>query len=245
MKRLLFPFIILAALLVGFRNDLPAQRLLADTAAPMAYQQAVSVYNSAFQSQLRLFNGREYTEYNKVFLDGQPYYLTTTWLNAKVDYDGNAYDSVQVMYNLVTDELIVLNSDGTSKIRLLKDRVASFDIDGHHFVNVAADSMRTNLQKGFYDVVADGHTTMLVRRTKLIETLLSSTVEYRVSSKDRYYLRINDKYVQVRTKNDVLNALGDKKKELRQFIKANKIRFRRNPELGMQQIVTFYNQAMK
>ena len=149
MKRLPLPFLTLTMLLSLLYSSACAQRLSYDTTTPMAYQQALNLYNIAFKGQLRLFNGKEYTDYTYRFSEGQPYYLSEDWLTATVRYDGGTYDSVQVKYNLVMDELVVRNSNGIAMIKLLKERVASFTIDGHLFIQVTADSVRTSLQKGF------------------------------------------------------------------------------------------------
>jgi hypothetical protein len=83
---------------------------------------------------------------------------------------------------------------------------------------------------------------VLARRTKNIQTFYASTTETKVFSKDQYYVRKNGKYFSVSSKSSFLNQLSDKKKEIKQYIKDNRIKFRKNFENAMVKIMGYYNQ---
>lgn len=235
-------FVILAILQI----NAAAQVLLPDTTSSPAIKNAIQFYSTTLHEQLHLYNGTAYHEYVMSFEEGDPYFLQSTWSTGTVNYDGNNYNDVSIMYNLVTDEVIILAYNKVVKIQLLKDRVAGFSLSGHSFIHLTRDSLfSTNMTPGFYDMLANGKITLLSRRTKNIQMYAKQKLEYKVFKKDHFYLKKNNSYFPVRSKKSLLEQLSDKKKEIQQYIKQNKLRFRKDPEGSMVKIAAYYNQLTK
>lgn len=237
-------------IIFGMFAALPAtslsQTLAPDASAAPAFKNALAVYNNSFADQLHLFNGTEYRDYSRPFDEGQPYFVTNEWSKGMVNYDGNVYENVSILYNLVTDELIILNWKSTSKIQLIKEKVAGFSLANHTFLYITADSLfSTGMNEGFYDVLASGKTSLLVRRTKNIQPFNRRTLELKVFENNHYYIKKNDGYFSFHNKNTLLDQLRDKRKEMRQFIKQNDLGFNKEMEASAIKAVDYYNQLTK
>jgi len=56
-----------------------------------------------------------------------------------------------------------------------------------------------------------------------------------------YYVRKNNTYYSFSGQGSLLDVLKDKKKEIQQYIKANQIKFRQDPEEAMVKIASYYD----
>ncbi|HVZ24593.1 MAG TPA: hypothetical protein VG842_00975, partial [Sediminibacterium sp.] len=88
------------------------QNTLPDSAVyTAAIRQTVSQYKNALGPDLRLFSGNEFipqrTGGQKA--EGIPYFLNDLGIRSTLNYDGNVYDSVLLLYDLVDDRLILRN----------------------------------------------------------------------------------------------------------------------------------------
>ncbi|MDQ6812818.1 MAG: hypothetical protein M3040_03630 [Bacteroidota bacterium] len=244
MKGLQIRCIAIFVIMVGFGPKAVTQSLLVDSTATPAVKNALAFYNSTFADQLHLYNGKEYKDYTHKFDSGLPYFIQSEWSNGTVDYDGNIYQDVPILYDVVAQQVIILNYNSASKIELLKEKIKAFSLSGHSFLNIPRDSLvSANLDGGFYDVLLNGKMVLLARRTKNIQAVLRQAVEYRVYDKDHYYIKRDNKYFTVDSKKSFLEQFGNKRKEIQQYMKQNKLRFRKDPEQVMIKAVGFYNQT--
>jgi hypothetical protein len=131
---------------------------------------------------------------------------------------------------------------------LLNERVQSFDLLNHHFIYIKSDSLNVNshIGTGFYDQLYKGNLQVLVKRSKSLQnTSGMATIETYFTSSKSYYLKKGDSYYSVSSQSSLLNVLKDKKKELQQYIKASKIKFKDNPEQAMALIAAQYDEISK
>lgn len=235
-------FVILSALYTtGY-----CQSIVPDTTLSNAAQNTIDLYSATFTEQLRVYSGKEYKDYVRPFKLGHPYFAAGQWSKGVINYDGETYRDVPLLYNLVTDEVIILSYDNLSKIALQKDRVRRFSLSNHNFLNIPKDSLfSASVSPGFYDVLAQGKATLLARRTKNIQTAVTSEIEPRVYSKDHYYIEIDRSFFPVTNKKLLLEPLKNRKNEVQQYMKQNKLRFKRDPEGTMITVINYYNQLAK
>jgi len=246
MPRLQIKYVLIFVILVAFRTKGVTQSLSVDSTASSGVKNALALYNQSLTDQLHLYNGREYKDYVQAFEVGQPYFLQPAWSTGTINYDGNTYKDVSMLYNVITDEVIIRNYNAVSKIQLQKQKIKSFSFLGHSFFNILKDSLLTsNLDPGFYDVLATGGITLLAKRTKNMQTDIRQKVEYKIYSKDHFYLKKDNTYIPIRTKKTFLEQLGDKKKEMQKYMRQNKFRFRADKENVMTKVVKYYNQLTK
>ena len=242
MRIFFIKLLLLPVILVVFNNKSFSQNLRFDSLSLPAIKILAADYNKTFEEQLHLYNGTEYLGYPKPFEEGQPYFIQDTWSKGTVSYDGNTYENVPILYNLVTDQLIISAYNNATKIQLLKEKISNFFIQNHFFIHLQKDSLPADMAESFYDVLASGKATLLARYTKNIQTYTKLTVVLQVFEKDHYFVKKNNKYFVLNNKKSLLSQVSDKRKEIQQYIKANRIRYRKDPQSAMIKVIDYYNQ---
>jgi hypothetical protein len=206
----------------------------------------IAYFNKSIGEQSRFFNGIEYTPANPI-ITGNPFFPDTKDYHvATLMYDNVYYADIPVLYDISKDLLVAVLYNKFSRFTLISEKVKFFDLANHHFVRINADSTgeKTLLQTGFYDeLYVSPKVRLLVKRTKSSQTF-SGNVTVIVTSfvpKTEYYLKVNNAYFTFSGQNSMLSILKDKRKEIKQFLKANQIRFKDDPEQSMIKIANFYD----
>ena len=150
-----------------------------------------------------------------------------------------------MLYDLNLDEVAVLLPNNVSRLSLIKERVKSFDFAGSHFININADTLKNNttIKSGYYRQLYNGPSELLGKYSKTIQTSTSTLgIENYFSASKEYYIKKNNTYHSMSgSQGALLDALKDKKKQLKQYIKANNIVYKENPEEAMVKIVNYYD----
>ncbi|HEY1112882.1 MAG TPA: hypothetical protein VGE66_04955 [Chitinophagaceae bacterium] len=218
-----------------------AQTMVADTALlRQGVEAAVASYHLALGPQAGLYNGVEHMRYLPT-IEGLPYFVVDDWQSATIRYDDVLYRDVPVRYDLVKDALIVSHPDGFRNFYLFSPRVDSFTIGAAHFVYLVQDSAKGAPAPGFYQVLARGPMTVLARRSRKIEERLQERNLYFMNT-DRFYILKDGVYHSPRNEGDLLELVGDRRKEARQLLKQRALRFRKFPEQAILTVAGFYNQ---
>jgi hypothetical protein len=188
-----------------------------------------------------LYNGREYLPANPT-IKGNAFFLDSTkFTPGRVSYDGLSYMGVPMLYDINKDQVVVLLYNKFIKMVLLQKLTKDFDFLGHHFINIMPDSIGNNsvVSAGYYDEIYNGKTKVLIKRYKGIQTNSSAETYFEFSRE--IFIKKNYEYYSTSSQGALLNALKDKRKELQQYISANKIKFRKDPEGAMVKIVSYYD----
>ena len=196
-------------------------------------------------SQSQLYNGKNYEFYSPSFKGNAYVFDNDSFTPGSVVYDSFLYKNVSMLYDLYQDEVVIQLYNSALKATLIKERVTSFDLLDHHFVNIKTDSTSTNsVSPGYYDQLYGGKIQVLARREKSIQTtndITGSLISYFLPSLN-YYLYKNGKYYSVSSESSFLDVLKDKKKDLQQFIRANKLKFNKyQREDAMAKVAAYYD----
>ena len=176
---------------------------------------AKTVANQWRVSQLlvepHLYNGIEYSPYRAK--DGEhPYWVSSDWLSGSILYHGQPYYDLELQYDIVNDQLILQNPWYNSDLQLIKQRITSFCLGDKRFINMKHPSLPL---AGFYEVLYDGTTQVICRRTKRAwEEVSTAGISQRFKEKSTYYLFVNNQYFLVKNKADVLRKFRNQRKEL-------------------------------
>jgi hypothetical protein len=203
----------------------------------------INNYNVAIGQQSLVYNGVGYALIRK--MKGNPHFMdTTATTNGSVVYYGETYPNIPLLYDINRDLLVSVWVDGTSLYSFTSDRLSEFTLLKHHFIRLNPDSVAQKVVKaGFYDDLYTHKLQVLAKRQKIIHiagTLLS-TDDY-FDPKVYYYLKKNGRYFTISGEGDMLDVLQDRKKELKDYIKSNKIKYRNDPESFMVMLATYYDQ---
>ncbi|MFT3825764.1 MAG: hypothetical protein QM731_17725 [Chitinophagaceae bacterium] len=240
LKKLMYTvcFILIAA-------SIRAQDAASDsTFLKAAAANAISLYYQFTDKQARLYNGPEHLGYPSTYI-GHGYFLTNELQKGSLVYDGLYFKDVPMMYDLYKDELIIMHFNGYTKMSLLNEKLQSFLLNGHQFVYIAHDSLRVPLASGLYDNLYSGSSTVYAKRYKLIEERVTDHIEREFIEHTSYYILKNGTYYSVKTYSGLLNIFKDHSKEVRQYLRKNRIRFRKNKETAIVNAAKYYDALKK
>ncbi|MEO6851184.1 MAG: hypothetical protein ABI203_03995 [Mucilaginibacter sp.] len=209
------------------------------------YANVENSFNAALGPQSRLYNGINYEFYDRSIL-GSAYFMDATTENkGTVFYDGFSYRDINLYYDLNKDQVVTFLYKSMIKISLINDKVKSFDLLGHHFIFIRHDPTISNsVNEGFYDDLYDGKIKILAKRSKIIQPdpqLGGKIVYFFTKTSTDYYLLKDGIYNSVNTKGEFMNIFKDRRKAINQFIKENKIKFKKEKEKSMVAIGAYYD----
>jgi len=194
--------------------------------------------------QSRLYNGMQYDLYDP-HMKGNAYYDDVdSWKKGSVFYDGYLYTNVNMMYDIYKDEVVILIYNNFMRISLISEKIRDFNLLDQHFIYLKNNPTNSNsLKTGFYGELYGGKIQVLSKKTKNIQNstdYLGNITPY-FSPVKYYYLFKNGKYYTVNSQGAFLDALSDHKKEIKQFIRTNNIKFKKAPEQAMTAIAAYYD----
>jgi hypothetical protein len=211
-----------------------------------AVKTTTGYYQKGIGAQARLYNGSKYVAPENSF-EEHPYFMSIDWLPGDVVYDGEQFKNVSLMLDLNNGQLITEHYSNGQPLQLIQEKVQSFNIAGHHFQNIENDSVGNSLPgSGYYEVLYDGKSRVVVKRQKLLhEEIENTTIEITFEERNRYYIFRNDIFQPIRSKASVLKVLGEKKQQLKKYLRQKKIRTRDNRELFYTSLAEYYDSLLK
>lgn len=245
---LTFRGICLMALALWFSQNatpLYAQENLAD-----GYSKALSLYASAMEDQLQLYNGRLYIPFPDPYL-GTPYFKGDIWNSGSVFFDGQRYDSVDLFYDVHKDLVVVEHYDRSGVptfLFLAQERVDFFTLDGDLFINLPDSTVQANaIPAGYYHVAHDGQLKLHIKReTGLYKEQKNNKFIPSFKVEDKYYLVYENKYYPVRTKASFKKVLKPFRKQINAFSRENNLIFLNdNRENVILQLTKYCDQLIK
>jgi hypothetical protein len=203
-----------------------------DSSVRAAEDHAIATYHNYLGEESPLYNGIEHIS-DDASARGFAYFLTAATSPGSVVYDGSLYTNIPMLYDLVRDQVVVGDKDGYL-IGLFMRRVQEFSLQGHHFINTP---------RGIYDQLVTGVIGIRVRRTKRIEeTIVGMELIHPIVGKDYHYAVKDGVYYELHNQGSLLTLMNDRKKEVKAFIRAGKIKYRKDPEGAACKIAAYYNQ---
>jgi len=206
----------------------------------------LSLYKAATIDAQNLYNGRLYYIYDSREEEFQ-FFDSRKLEKGTVFYDGQRYDNIPMMYDIVRDELVITHANGYANILLQSAKVGYFSFYNHNFRRfVSGQGINPEMKTGFYDQVYTGKTKTLVRRVKQRqEKILDKKVISQFPEKNIYYVYTDGKYQTVHSKKSVLALFPDQKKELRKVLREQKIKFRKQRETAIVTMVARHDELTK
>ncbi len=204
----------------------------------------VSLYYRSTGENSHLNNGSEYAGYDVNFI-GNPFFDTTAMQPGSVYYDGTLYENLPILFDICNDAVIINRYNQDFRIRLVNEKIGYFSLLSHTFVRIVPDSAsRLVIGIGFYDRVYKGKMEVLVRRKKIIkdDPVVNGEIKSRYKAVENYFIKRNNAYFPVRTEKSVVRLFKDRDKEIRRYIKKNKLSFKKQPEYAIIQVARYYDQ---
>jgi hypothetical protein len=225
-----------------------SQNIITDTSGDTSsFQTAVNLYQRFLAQETGLYNGSEYA-YNAYYPftinEGHPFFQSLNFDTGAVFYNNVLYENVSLLYDIVKGELLTHDPTNNYVMRLNSERVMWFIIWGHTFIRLNQDNAKGSpLHTGFYDLLYNGNTSLYKRVSKIFKENTASFQGlniYPVESNE-YFIKRDDRYYTVKNKKSLLLIMKNKKKEVAQFIKKNKLKLRKAKEYALMKIVAYYD----
>ena len=206
-------------------------------------QHALAAYGQAVGVQTHLYNGKEYVDYGKPYLEGDQFFISKAVTRGNIFFDGTWHTQVPLLYDLVTDEIVMPHNSSGLMMKLIKEKIDTVQLHEHTYVRHKADSTsQTVLQPGLYDLMYNGDTQFLVKRSKDIqERAMPGGMEGEFRETSKFYIRKDGVVHQVSSRRSVLKVFRDKRKQLQKYSSANKLKFRKQKEEAILALTSYYD----
>ena len=147
-------------------------------------------------------------------------------------------------YDLVEDKLIIPVYSGNALISLINEKLSYFSIGDQHFRYIDADKTASVLPRsGIYEeIYHKGSTSLLARREKKLVFPSNKDEQPHYSQQNTYFLQLNNRYFSANGEYELLDALKNKKDALKQYIRKNNIRYKKNLETALIRTTDYYQQ---
>ena len=240
------PFLILALLFI-FSSF--AQSKLADSLNYLhAIENTKTFYKQFVDPPAGLYNGGEYVDYTYDINEGHPFFESPDFKPGSVLYDGILYENVPLLYDMVTGKVVINDPHKVFKLALINERVSEFIVSTHKFVRlVKEDSEKTVITTGFYELLYSGASGVFkMKKKKIVENItISEGIRRYIVETNTYFIRKKESFYNVSSKSDLISIYKDKKKEIEQYMRNNKLSFKTNKENTLIQVTAFYDEINK
>ncbi|CAN5827920.1 hypothetical protein BH10BAC2_BH10BAC2_21300 [soil metagenome] len=207
-----------------------------------AKQYIISLYHESMAPETGLFNGSQYISYAQTIQEGIPFFESAEFNKGYVFYSGVLYENIPLQYDLVKGELITIVPSSNYNIRLINDKITGFSLLSHRFVRLIKDSSDKVIKTGFYEVLYEGNIAAYKKQTKNIgEDLSSGKLRTFIVESKSFYLKKGNSYFNITSKGSLLAVLKDRKKEIQDFIRKNKLNVRKDKDNALPKIAAFYD----
>lgn len=221
-----------------------------------AQADSTTPYNAAINNAIKTyqrFRGTESNLYIGPALEqsnfagkGSPYFGTGDWFTGSVFYDGTLYENVMLKYDLVLDQLVVLNPNTRNAFYLFRPRVDDFYLGERFFVNLKKEKNKSAPAEGFYEQLTDGPITLLRKYTKSYqENFFAGNIEQRYDEKNRFYALKDETYHEVSNAASLYALCGNYGKQIKDGLKKQNLASDNNTEQIFRAIAQQYNQLAK
>jgi hypothetical protein len=232
-------------LVLSFSSVFSYAQSITDTTGTLydlAVHNVISLYNKTLQENTHLYNGAEYIE-DHPGVNGSPYWNATMPQLGSIFYDGTLYPNIALAYDIAKEEVVIRNQQQLS-VKLVPEKIDYFILFNQLFIQIK-DEGAGSLQPGFYNVLNDGIVTVLSKRKKTPLRVLQPVDHYEFKEVDSYFIKKDQKYYAVDNKGSLMDALHDKKDEIKKFIQKNKFNFKKDLENSVVKTADYYNSINK
>jgi hypothetical protein len=239
----LLTFLFLSTLTAG-RTE--AQSSLKDNSIPdSAYAVALRQYHTYVAPEVGLYRGIQYIDYDFTIQKGQPFLGPNRVRTGSVWYGGIQYNDVPMLYDLVKEQLVVMDPFNVFKISVYMDLVDSFALDGHTYFRMKDSLAPSTMRSGFWDRIYPGKLVLLKRERKSLNeniVISADNVRFFILPSVSYYFQKAGVYHAVNDKKELFDALKDRRRsEIRRVMRRSGWDWRDNKEQLLQLVAAWYD----
>jgi len=194
----------------------------------------------------RLVNGVAYANAAPSYVAGRPYFQTSDPRPGTLDFDGQHFEGVYLLYEQVQDQVLLYGPAQAGPLQLVRQQVQAFELAGHQFVRLPA-SPAGGLAEGFYDQVVAGPARLLVKRAKKLAAAAGGySLKGEYEDKTQFFVQRGPLFYEVATLRQALAALADQRAEMQAYARGNRLRFATDSrEASLVALLKHYNSLAK
>ena len=202
-------------------------------------------YNKTRHDFNVLYNGPFHYAY-PVIKQGSPYFSGEAWQKGSVTYEDVIYDNVLMKYDLVKDQLIVMNEEkGRLPLELFSPRIKEFSYKDLKFIYIPRNSP-LSLKEGFYHQLSKGKITALCKTENTMEQIIvDDKVEWKVNQRKKYFIIDNNHSRTINRQRDLMEAVKNHRQQISNYLKERKLKFKKNKEQVITAATDLYNKLEK
>ncbi len=188
-----------------------------------------------------LLNGRIWwNAYSRAV--GHQFFATNAHLKGDLTFEGRKYKNLSFRYDIVNDELL-LALPLRPVIILNKEMVDSFTLNYNNrtykIVNMGSDSASD--VRGYVNELYDGISALYVKYIKEVQPLASEGKYDRIVEKHKIFVKTDSAVVRIAGKGDLMKLLGDRKKEIKEFVRKQNYFIGRKDPYSFIPILEYYD----
>ena len=210
-----------------------------------SYLRLQELYKESIEADRRYINGFQYTETFPGTI-GHPFFLSEGWFLGELSMDGIHYEGITIRYDLFRDQVLYnhIHPSGSYNVVLNKELTEAFKIDGHLFKKLPArDKISPGIKAGYYELLSEGKASFYVKwQKRLSDPGPESRGEF--SLFNEWYILNQGAFRKISGKSVLLKVLGDHEKEIRTFIRENRIVVKPGNEPGVRLVIDYYNHLL-
>lgn len=212
--------------------------------SPLFAQTAISTEKVIPEVEVdNLVQGRFYSPHYPGILGSQ--FLTESWIEGDFRLWDKDYLGMPLTFDLYTNDLILLYKTKVTLhfIRLDKKQVQQFRMGQQYFINTSFSSYKNmGLQEGYYEVILEDKLSFLIKRQLDKKT---NNAIYSFIRNDKKYLILEGRSHLCSNKKSLLKAVGKQyKKQLKTFLKKNKIYLKKASDEEWTKVVIYLNEVI-
>ena len=208
-------FILLCIMIVN-RQQLPAQ----DSLLRQAIEHAAADYMATVSQYAALYTGKRPPPLTLTIRNNR-YFKDEKFVNGRLSFGGIVYPDVLLRWDLYRDDLFIL-TPSNNDIALKSDNVDFAVIHGYYILDWHSNNMTGCPATGYYILLYWGEYLLLEKPTVYTTN---------------FYLLKNWVYYKINNQRTLLKSLDTHRAELKQFIHANKLKYKTDAEKMVLEVV--------
>lgn len=169
--------------------------------------------------------------------EGNYYYYQNDWTFGKISLSGQLYDSIRLRYNLVLNQLIILNHYTGESLVVQKEKLDYFELYNTRFVFLLKP------EPGYYAQLTTGTVKPYVQYSCIQnERILNGKLVQEMVIRKKYFLQKDGTFYSVKSRRSALRVFGADKNNLKRKLRQSNIGYSAQKDVALSKMSQFYDQ---
>ncbi|MBX2897741.1 MAG: hypothetical protein KF763_20030 [Cyclobacteriaceae bacterium] len=197
-----------------------------------------NLYDHHLGANSTLYTGARFIdEFAQQQTEGNYYYHQNDWAIGKISLNGQLYDSITMRYNLLLNQVIILNNYTGESLVAQKEKINYFELFNTRFVFL------TKPEPGYYAELSTGIVKPYVRYScRQNERIINGKLVREMIIRKKYFLQKGEVFYPIKSRRSALKVFGSKSSELRRNLRQANISFSSQKEMALAAMSKYFDQ---